>query len=56
MGALRNSTQGWLCTSHLSIAVTEHHDQGNLHNKGFNWAHGFKGVESIMVEQGMVQD
>lgn len=35
----------------FSIAVLKHHDQENLQKEAFNWAYGFRGLESLMVEQ-----
>lgn len=35
----------------FSIAVLKHHDQENLQKEAFNWAYGFRGLESVMVEQ-----
>lgn len=40
--------------SYFSSTVTKFNDKGNLEKKAFTWAYRFKGVESMMLEQGHV--
>lgn len=37
--------------NYFLVALTKHHGQGNLQNKGFNWVYSSKGLESMTATQ-----